>query len=222
MTNRILLTLGLVLAPWQTVSAQSTTRPRLPPLLSEAEEIALAESAAPESIARAAAVYVLERGGYVLKRPGTNGFTCLVGRSHPMSIEPICFDAAGTESVVPRMLDAAALRASGADSATVAASIAEGYRTGRYRAPGRTGVAYMLSPHTRFHDPATGRTEPGSPHVMVYAPYLRNRDIGSPGEHALPDRSMAFVIEEGTPQAYIILPVGTPAARPDVGGAGAR
>jgi len=45
---------------------------------------------------------------------------------------------------------------------------------------------------------------PFPPHVMFYAPYLTNADLGSDGNPEGP----AFVVEEGTPHALIIVPVG--------------
>lgn len=188
-------------------------RPELPPLLPREREIVLAESAAPSHISREASIYLLQRGGYTLARTGTNGFSCLVERDHPRSLEPICYDAEGSETILPRVLEAAALRERGADSATVSNAIAEGFRTGRYRAPRRTGIAYMISPETRFFDATTGRTEPGAPHLMFYAPHLTNRDIGSLGEAHATGGHHPFVIEEGSPTAYIIvlLPSAAPA-----------
>jgi len=45
------------------------------------EEIALARSAAPESVARDATVMVLGRHGYETAIQGKNGFVCFVERS---------------------------------------------------------------------------------------------------------------------------------------------
>lgn len=203
---------AVTLAVFPRVASSQPSQPALPPVLPAAEEIALAESAAPASISGLATVYVLERGGFVLKRQGSNGFTCLVERSHPAAIEPICYDAEGTAAVLPRVLDEAALREAGLDSAAVASAIADGYRSGRYRVPG-AGIAYMLSPFTRFFNPLTGTVEDGHPHVMFYAPYLRNADIGSPGEGGPGDGSLPFVIQEGTPEAWLVVPVERAGAR---------
>src|SRR5947209_5169883 len=67
------------------------------------EEIALAKSAAPPSIARDAKVMVLERTGYLTGVQGKNGFVCIVARSwmglddadfwNPKARSPICFNA---------------------------------------------------------------------------------------------------------------------------------
>lgn len=174
------------------------------PLLPPDEEVALARSAAPEAIGAEATVYRLTAEGYQLAVRGRNGFSCMVERDHPEALEPICYDAEGSATIVPRVLAAAALRARGASPDSIRRFVAEGYRSGQFRHPSRTGVAYMLSPRTRFVNPQTGGVEAGTPHLMFYAPYLRNADIGSPGESAAAG-SQPFVIEEGTPQAYIIV-----------------
>jgi hypothetical protein len=52
-----------------------------------ASEIALARSAAPESISREAEVMVLGRHGYETAVKGTNGFVCMVERSWTAGID---------------------------------------------------------------------------------------------------------------------------------------
>jgi hypothetical protein len=78
-------------------------------------EIALARSAAPESISRDAEVMVLGRHGYETAVKGTNGFVCMVERSwtapiddpgfwNPKGRAPICFNAAAARSYLPRTI----------------------------------------------------------------------------------------------------------------------
>ncbi len=58
---------------------------------------------------------------------------------------------------------------------------------------------------------ARGEIVPFPPHVMFYAPYLTNADLGLDGTIG-PDgnpAAPAFVAGEGTPNALIIVPVGT-------------
>src|SRR4030095_596222 len=62
-----------------------TPYPKMPPidksLLADREaEIALARSAAPDSISRDATILVLGRQGYETAVQGKNGFVCMVGR----------------------------------------------------------------------------------------------------------------------------------------------
>jgi hypothetical protein len=58
------------------VAAQSAEQQ--PRLMEREREIALALSACPPPVARKAAVYVLEKSGYVQVREGENGFTAMV------------------------------------------------------------------------------------------------------------------------------------------------
>jgi hypothetical protein len=50
-----------------------------------------------------------------------------------------------------------------------------------------------------------GVTAPFPPHVMFYAPFMTNADIGSEGQGGGP----VFVAAQGTPYALIIVPVPT-------------
>jgi hypothetical protein len=77
-------------------------------------EIALARSAAPESISRDAEVLVLGRHGFEPAVKGKNGFVCLVERSwtsapdpdfwNPKVRTPICYNAAAARSYLPRTM----------------------------------------------------------------------------------------------------------------------
>ncbi len=171
----------------------------LPDLMSPDREIALAESAGPPVIAKAAAVYVLERGSFKLVREGTNGFACLVTREDEGSQEPQCFDPEGVATLLPVALERAKLIEEGHDRAAIDAKIGEGYASGRYRAPRRGGVTYMLSKENRVFNGVKVVNYP--PHVMVMAPYLTNKDIGADYS----DPAMPWVLGEGTPGAYIIV-----------------
>src|SRR5690349_6974041 len=60
-------------------------------LMDREAEIALARTAAPESVSRDATVLVLGRHGYETAVDGTNGFVCLVERSWMGPLESINF-----------------------------------------------------------------------------------------------------------------------------------
>ena len=97
------------------VEIQSGAADSLAPLLPSDHEIEVARSAGPAAVANAATIYVLRRGtGFVVAQKGGNGFACLVERSRPDSFEPECFDAEGSETILPPILDAAKLREQGA------------------------------------------------------------------------------------------------------------
>jgi len=202
-------TLGLAASlPAQTASHEQTTSstpPKVAPLLPRDQEIALAESAAPPAVSKNAAVYVLEEKGYVRVRDGSNGFTCLVERDLPLNIEPICYDQEGSATLVLAVMRKAELRRQGKSQDEVSADIGEGYASGRFRAPRRSGMAYMLSPNTRVYNPRAGTTRTLPPHLMFYAPYLKNSDIGIDQ----PDHTgrLPFIVQDGQPDAFIIVRV---------------
>ncbi len=78
----------------------------------QSAEIALARSAAPESISREAEVLVLGRHGFETAIKGKNGFVCIVERSwtstadpdfwNPKVRTPICWNAAAARSILLR------------------------------------------------------------------------------------------------------------------------
>ena len=114
-----------------------------------------------------------------MARKGSNGFTCLVVRDYPQDLGPVCHDTEGTRTVVPRLLREAELRARGKSEQQIREEINEDLRTGKFRVPQRVGVAYMLSHEAVGFIPELGLAIPIEPHVMFYAPYLRNEDIGA-------------------------------------------
>ena len=183
----------------------------IPAMLPRAQEVALAETAGPAHIAKDAAIYALEKDGYVLAREGTNGFTCLVLRSFPGAQEPECYDSEGTATLLPLRLDEARYRAEGLSREQVNAKIAAGFESGKYRAPRRPGIVYMLSCENHVPIDDTGsRIIHYQPHFMFYSPYLTDADIGGGSQ----DRWMPFVIAAGGPGAMIIVPAGEDSAAP--------
>jgi hypothetical protein len=177
---------------------------QLPELLPRQKEIKLALSAAPKHLQNGAGVYVLERDGFVKVRDSTNGFTCIVNRDHPLNQKPVCFDAEGTVTILPKILRVGELLMQGKPMSEVDAEIAEGFRAGKYVSPRRAGVAYMLSGDVRSFNPRTGRVESFPPHVMFYAPNLTNADLGTTPEALANDPSLPFVAYQG-PQGFIIM-----------------
>jgi hypothetical protein len=182
--------------------------PSRTPLLPRAREIELATSAAPPAVADNATIYVLEAAGYVKVRDGNNGYSCLVSRTdHPLDLTPVCHDRNGTETVLPPALVRAEMRARGAGEAEIRAAIAEGFRTGKFRSPKPGGISYMLSTEGYTYDAATATKKKVPPHVMVYAPYTTNADLGIPVArlNEIYQAGMPFLRGEGEPDAYIII-----------------
>jgi len=182
----------------------------LPPLAKSAdEEIALALEAAPPGVAAQAGVYVLKKEGYVRVRESKNGFVCIVERTLPNAVEPQCLDPEGVRTFLPRMLMVATLRVQGKPEAEIRGAIKEAFASGKLEAPKRPGVDYMLSSHNVVAvDMEKGVSVPFPPHLMFYAPNMSNSDVGSDGTPASP----VFVVNEKTPHALMIVPVGPPSA----------
>jgi hypothetical protein len=159
--------------------AQAQTIPELMP---QDKEMAIALSAAPEHLRGGASVYVLKRTGFALVRQGTNGFSCIVNRDHPLNQKPTCYDAEGCATILPKVLRFGELLMKGVPLERIKAEIAEGFRSGKFMSPRRPGVAYMLSGDIKNYNESTGKVESFPPHVMFYAPNLTNDDIGSDGK----------------------------------------
>ncbi len=172
------------------------------------ERIKLAESAAPPEISSHASVYLLEPTGYIRIREGTNGFSCFVDRQTPYNLEPTCFDAEGSSTTLPTRLYTEEQRAKGRSEEQIKAEIDEGYKKGKYKAPSKPGIVYMMSDRGYLLVPGTNKLVHIPPHLMFYAPYATDKDIGSPPSAA----NMPRVLRPGQPDAYIIVILG-PAAK---------
>lgn len=176
--------------------------------LPRVDKIKLAESAAPPEISSKASVYVLERTGYVKVRNGTNGFSCFVDRQTPWNSEPTCFDAEGTATTLPTRLFVEAERARGKSEAQIKTEVEEGYESGKFKAPSKPGIVYMMSDSVYILVPGNQIVHV-PPHLMFYAPYATEKDLGSPS----PAANMPHLIRAGQPDAYIIVIPGP--ANPD-------
>ena len=160
-------------------------------------QIALAESAGPP-VSTEAAIYVLGARGYSKAREGRNGFTCLISRERPDTLEPECFDAEGTATVVPVRMFIEEQRAAGTSEARIASLVEDGYKSGRFKAPARPGLVYMLSDHNYVFDPERKAVIHFPGHLMFYAPYATQKDVGSgPGA--------PYIVAPGTPHALMIV-----------------
>jgi hypothetical protein len=203
-----ILALAAQLATGHIGWAQAPSDPGFKPPATQEAEIALALSACPQSVASGAAVYVLGKAGYVKVRDSRNGFTAIVQHSVPTSQEPQCMDQEGSRTYLPRYLKVAELRAQGKSPEEIRRFVAEAFLKGIFQAPTRPGIDYMLSTQNFLPDDK-GQISHFPPHLMFYGPYLRNADIGSPGQQ--PSGNLVFVAGEGAPQALIIVPVGSSA-----------
>jgi len=195
--------------------ATETTIEQMPAKL----ETQFALSAAPPGLRDRATVYLLDpKKGYHLSRQGTSGVTCIVERTSWELADfrndiyiPLCYDAVGTKTYLKFIMDAAALRAQGMSPAALKAEIEKRYRDKTYQVPEKAGLSYMVAPIMRTVGPPDMKvhTMP-MPHVMFYAPYITNEDIG-----AVPDLSVhssllyPFIDKQGNAeQSYVIQLIG--------------
>lgn len=167
--------------------------------LSRDGKIKLAESAAPPEISGKATIYILERGGYVKARDGSNGFTCFVDRQTVFNSEPTCFDAEGANTTFFSRLFVEDQRAQGKSEDEINAALDAGYKSGKFKAPAKPGIVYMLSDSIFLF--VGNKIIKAPPHLMFYAPYATDKDIGSPG----PGLNMPRIIRPGQPDAYMIV-----------------
>jgi hypothetical protein len=164
------------------------------------QQIQLAMSAAPPEIARHATIVVLAPNGYVTARTGTNGFTCLVERQYLETLEPSCYDAEGSATTLLARIYREELRAAKIPEEEIEPRIDDRYKAGVFKAPGKPGLVYMLSSHNTVYNDHTKKIIRVPPHLMFYAPYMSQKDIGEfVGPH------VPYVIFEGRPDAYIIV-----------------
>ena len=155
-------------------------------------EIALARSAAPESISGDAEVMVLGRHGYETAIKGKNGFVCIVERSWTAPIDdpnfwnpklrgPLCLNAAAVRSYLPRTIKKTDLILAGRSKGQMVQAVTAAIESKELPAMEPGAMCYMLSkqgylsdhdghwhPHLMFFvsqdDPAAwGANLPGSP-----------------------------------------------------------
>jgi len=196
------LALLLVLVTTYRAMAQDATTPypKMAPidhyLMTDRDaEIALARSAAPESIARDAAILVLGRHGFETAVKGKSGFVCLVERSwtstadpdfwNPKVRTPICYNAPAAHSVLLRNIKRTDLILAGRTQAQVDEAIFAAVDKNELPAIELGAMCYMMSKqgyggdtvehwpsHLMFYfsqtDPAIwGANLPGSPIIAI-------------------------------------------------------
>ena len=138
-------------------------------------EIALARSAAPESISRDAEVRVLGRHGYETAVQGKNGFVCVVERSwtappddpnfwNPKLRGPICFNAAAARSYLARTIKKTDLILAGHTKAEMKEAIVAAIDKKELPAMEPGAMSYMLSKQGYLSDSA-GHWHP---HLMFF------------------------------------------------------
>ena len=208
MRRTLFATLLCLLSNLSVLAQTATPKPAYDFSLSREEKIKLAESAAPPELSGKAAVYVLERSGYVKVRDGDNGFSCFVDRQTPLNLEPSCFDAEGSATTLVTRLYVEQQRAQGKTEQQIKAELDQGYKSGKFRAPQKPGIVYMMSDQGYIFVESVNRLVHLPAHLMFYAPYATDKDIGSPPAAA----NMPHLIRAGQPDAVVVVIPGQAAA----------
>jgi hypothetical protein len=169
-------------------------------LMDQTAEIALARSAAPESISHDAEVLVLGRHGFETAVKGKNGWVCMVERGWGMFDWPEfwnpkiraanCINAQAARTMVPLVNMRTELLLAGHSKVEVIAALKVAFEKNELPALEPGGVSYMMSksayltdggghnmPHLMFYssskdDGAWGANLPGSPVMSVNFWYL--------------------------------------------------
>jgi len=207
-----------VLAVVGTVSQAQTQDPKAPyPSMAPLDrylmadrnaEIALARSAAPESISRDAEVMVLGRHGYETAVKGKNGFVCVVERSWTAGIDdpefwnpklrgPICFNPPAARSYLPLTIKKTEWLLAGQSKAQIFESIKSGLDKKELPPLEPGAMCYMLSKQGYLND----RAGHWHPHLMFFVPQADAQTWGAglPGSPILAtedpqDRLTVFLI----------------------------
>lgn len=138
-------------------------------------EIALARSAAPESISGDAEVLVLGRHGYETAVKGKNGFVCIVQRSwtagtddpnfwNPKLRAPICFNPPAARSYLPFTIKKTELILAGESKAQMIETIKAALDKKELPKPEAGAMCYMMSKEGYLDD----RAGPWHPHLMFF------------------------------------------------------
>ena len=174
-------------------------------------EIALARSAAPESIARDAAVMVLGPHGYETAIEGKNGFVCMVERSWTAGIDnpefwnpklrgAICFNPAAARTYLPLTIEKTRLVLAGRSKDQMSESIKAALDKKELPALESGAMSYMMSKQAYLNDHVGN----WHPHLMFFVPQADAATWGAdlPGSPILADvdpldRLTVFMIPVG-------------------------
>jgi hypothetical protein len=155
-------------------------------LMERNAEIALARSAAPESISRDAEVMVLGRHGYETVAKGKNGFVCIVWRSwaagnddpdfwNPKLRAPVCFNASAARFNVPITHKRTELVLAGRSKSQMFADINAAFDNKEFPALEPGAMCYMLSKQGYLSD----RNGHWRPHLMFFIPLAEPASWGA-------------------------------------------
>ncbi len=146
-------------------------------LMERNAEIALAQSAAPDSISRDAEVMVLGRHGYETAIKGKNGFVCVVERGWTAGVDdpvfwnpkvrgPICFNPPAARTYLPITLKRTEWILAGQSKAQMVESLKSAFDKKELLPQEPGAMCYMLSKQGYLNDQA-GHWHP---HLMFFVP----------------------------------------------------
>ncbi|WP_372784420.1 hypothetical protein [Phenylobacterium sp.] len=219
------LALALACGPCRAADAPAKTSryPAMAPIADyrQADEVAMARSAAPASISGEAEVMTLGARGYETAAKGKNGFVCMVQRSwasdfddpefwNPKERGPICFNPASVSSVLPSYLKRTEWVLAGVSKADLLARTKAAYAARTFTPPQAGAMAYMMSKAGYLNDAAGGHWHP---HLMFFLPRTAPGDWGA----NLPGAPVLGAAAASEPVTVFFVPVanwsdGTPGA----------
>ena len=160
-------------------------------LMDRDAEIALARSAAPESISRDAEVLVLGRYGFEAAVKGKNGFVCIVERAwtspfdslefwNPKNRSPICYNPPAARSVLPITYMRTKLVLAGESKAKVKEDMKAAVEKKELPPLEPGAMCYMMSKQGYLTDqPITNDGAHNMAHLMFYTPLINRADWGA-------------------------------------------
>jgi hypothetical protein len=198
------------------VWAQDSKYPPLSEYMMAPEaEIALAKSAAPETISARATIKILTPSGYKVTAQGDNGFVCIVLRGWAAATStnasdrdlvyyaklraPHCFDPVASRTVLPLQELQAKLGLEGKGPDQIAKDVQAAYAKGELPRMEAVAFGYMFSADSDL-GPGFGAWHP---HMMVYTPNYENSMLGGNEEGG----GLPFVSDGGTTFAVTVIPV---------------
>jgi len=176
----LMVVLGTAFPP-QPVAQTPRSYPTMAPIeqyrMARDAEIAMARSAAPESISRDAAIMVLGQHGFETAVKGTNGFVCLVERGwsagvndpvfwNPKIRGPICLNAAASRSNLPNTIKKTEWVLAGLTREQISEKLKAALESKELTPPEPGSMCYMMSKDGYLSDSA-GHWHP---HLMFFVP----------------------------------------------------
>jgi hypothetical protein len=169
---------------------QTASYPRMAPvgayMMDRGQEIALARSAAPESISRRATILVLTRTGYETAVTGSNGFVCMVSRGfsgapdwperwNPKIRAAECQNPQAARSIAPLAKLRTAMTLAGRTDAEIMERIKLALRTKEIPPLASGAMSYMMSKSSYLSDEG----DHDMPHVMFFIPFKDGNNWGA-------------------------------------------